>query len=221
MDDAVEVHKTANGYQLTVHIADVASYIQPGSSLDTLAFERATSHYLPNLTIPMLPAILSNDLCSLNPLVRRNTLSVVMEIDHLGNVIQSKIVKGVIGSIPLLPDVGDDNANTYLSGTTNLRRFFQMIMEHHFGKFPELHPNVYRKKCWICGSEDIIVSYLSTAGGFTKYHMECCNPECRQFWVENHCRDPYCGRELGKHFKNYYPMAKGTSWLVFCPNCGR
>ena len=98
MDDAVEVHKTANGYQLTVHIADVASYIQPGSSLDTLAFERATSHYLPNLTIPMLPAILSNDLCSLNPLVRSNTLSVVMEIDHLGNVIQSKIVKGVICS---------------------------------------------------------------------------------------------------------------------------
>jgi len=98
MDDAVEVHKTANGYQLTVHIADVASYIQPGSSLDTLAFERATSHYLPNLTIPMLPAILSNDLCSLNPLVRRNTLSVVMEIDHLGNVIKSKIVKGIICS---------------------------------------------------------------------------------------------------------------------------
>ena len=61
----------------------------------------------------------------------------------------------------MLPDIGDDNANTYLSGTTNLRRFFQMIMEHHFGKFPELYPNVYRKKCWICGSDYLTVKKLA------------------------------------------------------------
>ena len=98
MDDAVEVRRTAGGYRLAVHIADVAAYVQPDSPLDSLAVNRATSFYLPDRTIPMLPAVLSNGLCSLNPGVRRNTLSVIMEIDKKGGVTDAWITKGVIRS---------------------------------------------------------------------------------------------------------------------------
>jgi len=98
MDDAVNIQKTSYGYLLMVHIADVATYVPLGSVLDQIAFSRATSIYIPEFTTPMLPAVLSNDLCSLNPGVDRNTLSVVMMLDHNGQLISSEITKGMIRS---------------------------------------------------------------------------------------------------------------------------
>lgn len=64
-DDAVSVERTAHGWQLTVHIADVAHYVRPGSALDKEARRRANSTYLVDRCIPMLPFRLSADLCSL------------------------------------------------------------------------------------------------------------------------------------------------------------
>ena len=98
MDDAVSLQKTPSGYRLSVHIADVASYISLGSDLDDIATYRATSIYLPGLTVPMLPSVLSNNLCSLNPGVDRLTLSVIMDIDNNGNILSSNITKGLICS---------------------------------------------------------------------------------------------------------------------------
>lgn len=98
MDDAVSVAKTPSGYRLAVHIADVATYVPVGSELDSVATYRATSIYLPGLTVPMLPKVLSNNLCSLNPGVDRNTLSVIAHLDMEGNVIDAEIVKGKIRS---------------------------------------------------------------------------------------------------------------------------
>lgn len=98
MDDAVSVVKTPSGYRLSVHIADVASYVPAGSELDSVATHRATSIYLPGLTVPMLPKVLSNNLCSLNPGVDRNTLSVIAHLDAEGNVINAEIEKGQICS---------------------------------------------------------------------------------------------------------------------------
>jgi len=98
MDDAIGIKREDWGYRLSVHIADVASYIPFGSELDQLAISRATSIYLPHLTVPMLPEVLSNDLCSLNPGEDRNTLSVIMQLDHHGNVISSRVTKGLIRS---------------------------------------------------------------------------------------------------------------------------
>lgn len=98
-DDAVSVKILDNkSYELGVHIADVSHYVRANSPLDREAFMRATSVYLPDRVIPMLPERLSNGLCSLNPGVERLTLSVIMEISPDGEVIKHKIVKGIICS---------------------------------------------------------------------------------------------------------------------------
>ena len=98
MDDAVSVVRTKCGYRLAVHIADVASYVPMGSALDQIAVNRATSIYLPQLTVPMLPTVLSNGSCSLNPGVPRMTLSVIVHLNNDGSVINSEITKGLICS---------------------------------------------------------------------------------------------------------------------------
>lgn len=98
MDDAVGVVRTAGGYLLCVHIADVGAYVRPGSALDATAMRRGTSYYLPDRTIPMLPPVLSEDLCSLNPGVDRNALSVLVDLDVRGRVLNYEISKTLIRS---------------------------------------------------------------------------------------------------------------------------
>ena len=98
MDDAVSLEKTTFGYRVGIHIADVAAYIKLGSELDELAMKRGYSIYLPLETVPMLPDLLSNDLCSLNPNVDRLAISVLINLDDFTNVLDFKIVKSVIRS---------------------------------------------------------------------------------------------------------------------------
>jgi len=96
LDDAVEVERTDFGYRLSVHIADVANYVQVGTSLDKDAYERGTSVYFPNTVLPMLPKKLSNGICSLNPNVDRLVLSCIMDFDREGKRLNEEIVEGVI-----------------------------------------------------------------------------------------------------------------------------
>jgi len=99
MDDAISIKKLENGnYQLSVHIADVAHYIKPGTKLFHEALKRGTSVYLGEVVIPMLPSILSNGICSLNEGVERLTKSCIMEINPRGKVVSYSIKDSVIKS---------------------------------------------------------------------------------------------------------------------------
>ncbi len=97
-DDAVSVEKTAGGYRLGVHIADVSHYVQPGTALDKEAFERGNSVYLPGMVIPMLPEILSNNTCSLKPNRKRLAFSVVIDFDDKGKALSWRLTDTVVKS---------------------------------------------------------------------------------------------------------------------------
>lgn len=99
LDDAISVKKLSNGHtQLTVSIADVSYYVTENSALDREAYDRATSVYLVDRVIPMIPHRLSNGICSLNPEVDRLTLSCQMEINDRGEVVKHEIFDSVIHS---------------------------------------------------------------------------------------------------------------------------
>jgi ribonuclease R len=86
-DDAISFKKLSNGrYEIGVHIADVTHYVKPGTILDEDAFDRATSVYLVDRTVPMLPEKLSNGLCSLRPHEDKLTFAAVFEMDDRGKV---------------------------------------------------------------------------------------------------------------------------------------
>lgn len=98
LDDAFSVVKTENGYELGVYIADVAHYVRENSAIDKEAFKRGNSVYFFNQVIPMLPTILSNNLCSLNPREDKLVLAVIMNINNNGEVTDFNISEGVINS---------------------------------------------------------------------------------------------------------------------------
>ncbi len=86
-DDALSFQKLENGnYEIGIHIADVSHYLQPGTILDDEAYERATSVYLVDRVVPMLPEILSNNACSLRPNEEKFTFSAIFEIDDNAQV---------------------------------------------------------------------------------------------------------------------------------------
>lgn len=100
LDDAVSLHPPRAGaaWRLGVHVADVSYYVRPGSVLDREAHGRATSVYLVDRVIPMLPPALSNGICSLNPGVDRLTMSVFLDLDEKGQVVGSSVTPSVIHS---------------------------------------------------------------------------------------------------------------------------
>ena len=98
-DDAVYVAEHANGgFELQVHIADVAHYVRRASDLDQEARLRGTSVYFPDRAVPMLPEALSNGICSLNPHVDRLVVSAIMQLDSTGKILNAEFAPGVIRS---------------------------------------------------------------------------------------------------------------------------
>jgi ribonuclease R len=98
-DDAISFKILPNGnYEIGVHIADVTHYVRPGNDLDNDAFDRATSVYLVDRTVPMLPERLSNALCSLRPHEDKLTFAAVFEMDAKGKVHQEWFGRTIIHS---------------------------------------------------------------------------------------------------------------------------
>lgn len=97
-DDALSLSKDAKGYHLGVHIADVSFYVQQDSALDRAARARGNSTYFPGKCLPMIPSELSDHLCSLRAKVNRLTVSVLIDFDLQGEMIDYQIMRSVIRS---------------------------------------------------------------------------------------------------------------------------
>ena len=98
-DDALSISRLPNGnMEVGVHIADVTHYVKPGSVIEKEAQERATSVYLVDRTIPMLPEKLSNHICSLNPFEDKLTYSAVFELDNKAVVVNEWFGRTIIKS---------------------------------------------------------------------------------------------------------------------------
>jgi ribonuclease R len=98
-DDALSVRMLPDGnIEVGIHIADVSHYVRPGTALDREAFQRGTSVYLVDRTIPMLPEALSNDLCSLKPNVDRLAMSAILTLNPEARIVSTWYGKTVIHS---------------------------------------------------------------------------------------------------------------------------
>jgi ribonuclease R len=127
-DDAVHVRRLpGDRYELQVHIADVAHYVEGGSPLDREARLRGTSVYFPARAVPMLPEALSNGICSLNPKVDRLVMSAVMEIDRSGLVRAARFTPGVICSAERMTYT---NVNRVLEGDREMSDRYAALAGH-------------------------------------------------------------------------------------------
>ena len=127
-DDAVYCKRTPKGWKLLVAIADVSHYVQVNSELDKEAKKRSTSVYFPEQVIPMLPEILSNGLCSLNPNVDRLCMVCELFIDEQGKVIRSKFFDAVMRSHARLTYT--EVASMLVEGDKVLAEKYQPLMPH-------------------------------------------------------------------------------------------
>jgi ribonuclease R len=127
-DDSLSVRELENGnVEVGVHIADVSFFVRPGSAIDDEAQARATSVYMVDRTIPMLPEILSTDLCSLNPNEDRLAVAAVFELDSEGGIVNRWFGETVIHSDKRFTyenaqEVLDKNEGPFLKELTTLQR---------------------------------------------------------------------------------------------------
>lgn len=139
-DDAVFCRKSKDGYTLYVAIADVAHYVTPGSALDIEARNRGTSVYFPNNVIPMLPEVLSNGLCSLNPEVDRLALVCEMRFDASGVNTRARFYNAIINSHARLTY---DEVGQWLLSTETPRR---NSLEYHVANLHELYQHLKARR---------------------------------------------------------------------------
>nr|WP_242482352.1 ribonuclease R [Thiocystis violacea] len=127
-DDAVYCERKPKGWKLLVCIADVSSYVQPGTALDKEAQARGNSVYFPDRVIPMLPEILSNGLCSLNPQVDRLCMTAELYINGEGKVTRTRFFEAVMRSQARL--TYDQVAAMVVDGDGELCERFAEVLPH-------------------------------------------------------------------------------------------
>jgi ribonuclease R len=97
-DDAVSASRTERGFRLWIHIADVAAHVRPGGALEKEARRRANSTYVPGRVAPMLPEVLSSDVCSLVPNEDRLAVTSEIEISESGEALSASFYRSLIRS---------------------------------------------------------------------------------------------------------------------------
>ncbi len=127
-DDAVYCEHRGQEWRLLVAIADVSSYVLPGTSLDNEAYERGTSVYFPQRVIPMLPEVLSNGLCSLNPKIDRLCMVCELSIDNKGNIKRTKFYEAVMSSAARL--TYDKVAGILIDNNKELKEEYKSVLSH-------------------------------------------------------------------------------------------
>ncbi|KKW10128.1 MAG: Ribonuclease R [Parcubacteria group bacterium GW2011_GWB1_49_7] len=139
-DDAISLKKLENGdYEIGVHIADVSHFVTPGTALDKEAVKRGTSIYLVDRTIPMLPEVLSNDLCSLNPNEPKYAFSAVFVMDKNAKVKDRWFGKTLIESDKRFTyeeaqEILDKKSGTYYEELKTLNDLAYKLREEKFRK---------------------------------------------------------------------------------------
>ncbi|MDD2799016.1 MAG: ribonuclease R [Bacteroidales bacterium] len=137
-DDALSFRKLENGvYEIGVHIADVSHYVQPDSPLDQEAYSRATSIYLVDRVIPMLPERLSNGLCSLRPNEEKLCFSAVFEMNEQAEIINSRVCRTIINSdrrftYEEAQSVIETGEGDFKDEILNLNRLAKILKERRF-----------------------------------------------------------------------------------------
>ncbi len=127
-DDALYCEPVPRGWKLLVAIADVSHYVCPGSALDREAQDRGTSVYFPRSVVPMLPEVLSNGLCSLNPKVDRLCMVCEMQIGKDGKLLRSRFYRAVMRSKARL--TYDDVAAIQVHRDPAARRRHRGLLKH-------------------------------------------------------------------------------------------
>lgn len=127
-DDAVFCRRTAKGWKLYVAIADVAHYVEHDTVLDREAYRRGNSVYFPERVLPMLPELLSNGLCSLNPLEDRLCMVCEMIVDEEGRIARSRFYEGVMRSHARLTYT--EVARMLVDKDPDLRRRHKALVPH-------------------------------------------------------------------------------------------
>uniref|UniRef100_A0A8C5ADW4 RNB domain-containing protein n=1 Tax=Gadus morhua TaxID=8049 RepID=A0A8C5ADW4_GADMO len=118
LDDALSCKQLADGnFEVGVHIADVSYFVEEGNALDAIASQRATSVYMVQKVVPMLPRLLCEELCSLNPLTERLTFSVVWTLSPQGKILSEWFGRSVIRSCVKL---SYDHAQSMIDGPDRL-----------------------------------------------------------------------------------------------------
>ncbi len=126
-DDAVYCEPQGKGWRLLVAIADVSHYVGVGSALDAEAIERGNSVYFPGRVIPMLPEVLSNGLCSINPKVDRLCMVCEMQVNASGKVTGHRFFEGLMRSHARLTY---DKVAAIIDGHTGLRKTYARLVPH-------------------------------------------------------------------------------------------
>ncbi|UCC55547.1 MAG: ribonuclease R [Gammaproteobacteria bacterium] len=127
-DDAVYCERRQNGWRLLVAIADVSHYVRPETALDAEADRRGTSVYFPERVIPMLPEVLSNGLCSINPDVDRLCMACELSISETGVITRSRFIEAVMRSHARF--TYDQVAGILVDEDTKLHKKYRSLVPH-------------------------------------------------------------------------------------------